>query len=169
MITWHQWAVSYRAKCITEIPQSKSPKQICLASGEIWGVGIMHSIGSENMSTEEFISNFNKYCADHIEDLPTIGTDFSIDSQVLIDEEGVIWLREWNSWKRIKTAININNVIEFRHAEREEWGFYIICADDTGLNVCQEEPEGAQFYYYIHAQPSGWGPATEHFKRFPVE
>ena len=40
MITWPQRAVSYRAKCITEIPQSKSPKQICLVLGEIWGVGV---------------------------------------------------------------------------------------------------------------------------------
>lgn len=41
MITWHQWALLYRAKCITEIPENKSPKHICLVSSEIWGVGII--------------------------------------------------------------------------------------------------------------------------------
>ena len=40
MITGHQRALLYRAKCITEIPQRKFPKQICLALSEIWGVGI---------------------------------------------------------------------------------------------------------------------------------
>ena len=38
MITWHQWALLYRAKCITEIPQRKSTKQICLVLDKIWGV-----------------------------------------------------------------------------------------------------------------------------------
>ena len=41
MITGHQWALLYRAKCITEIPQRKPPKQICLVWCEIWGVGII--------------------------------------------------------------------------------------------------------------------------------
>ena len=43
MITWHQWALLYRAKCITEIPGCKLPKQICLVSDEIWGVGIIQA------------------------------------------------------------------------------------------------------------------------------
>ena len=48
MITGHQWELLYRAKCITEIPQHKSPKQICLVLGKIWGVGI---IFTHNMTT----------------------------------------------------------------------------------------------------------------------
>lgn len=127
------------------------------------------------MTTQEFIENFNKYCEkgfDDVDEPLTIGSDFSIDKRIVIDEAGFVWLREQQSWKRIKTSVNVNNVIEFRRAEQECWGFYIICSDDTGFNICSEGPVAdpyMEIYYYLDGKPSGWGTAIEHFKRFPVE
>jgi len=63
MITRHQWALLYRAKCITEIPQHKSPKQICLVLGEIWGVGIIPEAAGSPRWRQERQMQRGIYCA----------------------------------------------------------------------------------------------------------
>jgi len=133
------------------------------------------------MTTEEFITKFKKFSEDCFEDAcyqPTIGSDSSINTEVFIDEEGFIWLRINRSWKRVKTSVNVNNVVEFRYSDTNQYGyekeFFIICTDDTGFSVI----DGA-FYYCVDSEPTYhtddegckvlYHNAVEYFEQFPAE
>ena len=85
----------------------------------------------------------------------TISSDKSIDARIIIDEDGFIWIRDYESWRRAKTPINVQNIVEFRKSEIG--GYYIICDDDTGLSIDDD------IYYCIYGAPSGRGHAFGEF------
>ena len=119
--------------------------------------------GERMMKIEEFISTMTEWCekTNNTYDF-TIGKDMSVNTRITIDEEGFIWIRACESFKRVKTTVNVCDINEFRLSDFDEECFYVICNDDTGFEVHESE-----FYYCIDGQPSGWGSAVEHFTEFP--
>ena len=120
------------------------------------------------MKTVEFLSKFEEFCSQlkSAECTVTAGADIRRNTRIVIDEDGYFILREAESWKRVRTSVNVADVTELRFtdSEYEPAGFFIICADDTGLMIDADEDE---IYYYEDGAPSGWGSATEHFRRYP--
>jgi len=94
----------------------------------------------------------------------SIGNDFSINYHILVDEDGYIHLKQRNSFLRVKTSICIKN-IEFRKEvpEVQENSFYMINEKNALFFDGYEE----EFYFYENGEPSGWGPAFDHFTEFP--
>ncbi len=99
----------------------------------------------------------------------TIGKDMSINSRIVVDEDGYIWIREDHfSWNRVKTNINVSNIVEFRASDNDIVCFYIICENNDGL-AFEDEGDMGEIFYYVNGEPSGWGTVVEHFKKFPAE
>ncbi len=123
------------------------------------------------MEVKEFISKYVKFFDKVIEQYSvSIGTDFSKNYRVLIDKEGFIWIRAFKSWKRVKTSVNINNVVEFRRGVEKDEGFYIICSDDTGLEVKINAFDGdLDIWYCIDGKRNDIGTAFAYFNKFPVK
>ena len=94
----------------------------------------------------------------------SIGNDFSINYHILVDEDGYIHLKKRNSFLRVKTSICIKN-IEFRKEvpEVQENSFYMI----NEKNALYFDGYEEEFYFYENGEPSGWGPAFDHFTKFP--
>jgi hypothetical protein len=113
------------------------------------------------MDYETFSSKWNEFCEKTKNDYDMkIGNDMSINTRITIDENGDVWVRAYESFKRVKTTVNLKDVVEFRWPDYREVpdSFYIICNDYSGFEV-----EGLEIYYCIDGQPSGDGSATEHF------
>ncbi len=117
------------------------------------------------MQINEFIEELTKWIKkyDGLEDI-TVGKDKTINTRIVIDDKGVIWIREGYTWNRVKTSVNVENVIEFRASDDRFVCFFVICEDNTGFAF---ESDG-EIYYYVDGEPSGWGSAFEHFSKFPV-
>ena len=120
------------------------------------------------MKTAEFIENMKKWVErEKLVDNYSYGTDLSINTEITVDPDGVIWINEGAgnphmcSFRRVKTTVNVSKVVEFMGHEYFN-SFYIICDDDTGFELGEDG-----VYYYIDGEPSGWGEAYEHFTRFP--
>ena len=115
------------------------------------------------MKIEEFIEKLSDWCEKTTNTYDfTIGKDMSVNTKITVDEEGFIWIRAYESFKRVKTTVNVRDINEFRMSDFDEKCFYVICDDYTGFEVHDSE-----FYYCIDGQPSGYGDAVEHFTRFP--
>ena len=114
------------------------------------------------MKIDEFVIQCKEWCNKTRNDSVSVGKDMHVNTKVTVDEDGVIWIRVYDTFKRIKTAVNVCNIIEFRLDDWNDGCFYIICSDDTGFEVCDEE-----IYYCVDGRPNGWGNVEEYFKRFP--
>lgn len=86
------------------------------------------------MEKEVFIQQLMEHLPDDVYDCK-VGMDMTINSRVVVDDDGWIWVREAESFKRRKTSINVSDVVEFRRDDyyTEYGSFYIITAEDDGL------------------------------------
>lgn len=116
------------------------------------------------MKTEEFLHNLKVWLEKvGYEDLYSYGCDMNINTDITIDADGYIYIKEYAgsrgemSFRRAKTTVNVNHVVEFR-GEVSLDCFYIICDDDTGLEIYRDG-----IYFCIDGSPSGTGTAFEHF------
>lgn len=116
------------------------------------------------MTVSEFVDTFKEWVERYgYSDYYTIGTDFGDNFAVLVDEDGYIFMQEYESWRRVKTSVNVKNIVEFRKGFNDQ-EFFIICADDTGFSV---DSDG--IYFCEEGRPSGWGNAFDYFMQFPVD
>lgn len=65
------------------------------------------------MEKEVFIQQLMEHLPDDVYDCK-VGMDMTINSRVVVDDDGWIWVREAESFKRRKTSINVSDVVEFR-------------------------------------------------------
>ena len=111
-------------------------------------------------------ATFKQTLIDHLPETTdiSIGDDFSINYDVLVDGEGYIHLKKRCSFLRVKTSICIRD-LEFRKEvpEVREGSFYLI-NDKNALFFDGYEEE---FIFYENGEPSGWGSAFDYFTRFP--
>ena len=63
----------------------------------------------------------------------SVGNKENVNTTIYIDRDNFIWIRNDESVKRIKTSINVDNIIELRYTDSSEDYFVVICQDDTGL------------------------------------
>ncbi len=92
------------------------------------------------MDYETFSSKWNEFCEkSNNDDDMKLGNDMSINTRITVDENGDIWVRDRNSFKRVKKAVNIKDIVEFRWDDSCEEKFYIICSDYSGFEVHENE------------------------------
>ena len=114
------------------------------------------------MDFATFKETFKQYLPKEID--ISVGDDFSVNYDVLVDKDGYIHLKKQDSFLRVKTSLCINN-IEFRKEvpEIQENSFYMINQN----NALYFDGDEIEFYFYENGEPSGWGSAYEHFTKFP--
>lgn len=79
--------------------------------------------------------------------------------------DNFIRITENESVKRIKTSINIDNIIEIRYSQFGSDGgrFFVICQDDTGLDFCE-----GQIGFFTKGYYGSFKKATDWFTENPV-
>lgn len=100
-----------------------------------------------------------------------LGKDMSVNTRLVIDEDGFIWIRDGGSgltWNRVKTNVNVLNIVEFRASDDDYTSFFVICNDNNGFSFVAEG-EAGEIYYYENGEPSGRGTAFDHFSELPIE
>ena len=98
-----------------------------------------------HMTKQEFINTLEEYLEKTGMSEGTFNAFFcvsdqrNINSTIFIDDDNYIHLTPEGSINRVKTTININNVIEFRYSQFGEDGgrFFVICNDNSGLDFCE--------------------------------
>lgn len=95
----------------------------------------------------------------------TIGNDMSVNTRITVREDGQVFITEYEGFRRVETNININDIVE-RRKEVDYDEYYFIDSNDRALAVDLNED---QLYYCFDGKPSGYGPAFDHFSRFPVD
>lgn len=115
------------------------------------------------MTKDKFINTLKKWDKEYNDGNLIVVGSLEEDGDVIVDDKGFIWINEFESWRRVKTSVNVTNIIAFRKS-RYDNTYYIICSDDTGFMV----DNGTEFYYCIDGRPSGYGSAFNHFMEFPV-
>ena len=133
----------------------------------------MRAKGGIEMDIGSFLQNLKEYMPENIYDCK-IGTDMRVNTRVVVDEAGWIWVRDAESFKRKRTSVNVQDVVEFRRDDYyTEYGtFYIITTEDNGLEFSIEKGFSSQLdveiYYCEDGKLSGYGTAVEHFSQFPA-
>ena len=123
------------------------------------------------MDFKSFKAQLEKYLPSPAVDC-TIGEDLSVNTRITVDSDGFIHVRDRNSFKRRKTSINVQDVVEFREddfytRDSANYTFYIIAKNDSGLQIeCSEKIE---IYYCENGQTTEDGTAVEHFDRLSSE
>ena len=71
----------------------------------------------------------------------SVGDNENINTTIYIDKENFIWITGNESVRRVKTSINVQDVIELRYSQFGSDGgrFFIICSDYSGLDFCEGE------------------------------
>ena len=66
----------------------------------------------------------------------SVGDADNVNTTIYIDKDNYIWITDNESVKRIKTSINVDNIIEIRYSQFGSDGgrFFVVCQDDTGLD-----------------------------------
>ena len=95
----------------------------------------------------------------------TVGNDMSVNTRITVREDGQVFISEYESYRRVETNININDIVERR---KEVFGerYYFIDLNNRALAVSIDEDE---VFYCVEGKPSGYGSAFEHFITFPVD
>lgn len=65
------------------------------------------------MDKGSFVKKLKEYLPENIYDCK-IGTDMNVNTRVVVDEAGWIWVRDTESFKRKRTSVNVQDVVEFR-------------------------------------------------------
>lgn len=94
-----------------------------------------------------------------------VGDTENINTTIYIDSDNFIRITENESVKRIKTSINIDNIIEIRYSQFGSDGgrFFVICQDDTGLDFCE-----GQIGFFTKGYYGSFKKATDWFTENPV-
>ena len=89
---------------------------------------------------EEYLDNTGMNCGCYNVYF-SVGDAENVNTTIYIDRENYIWITDDESVKRIKTSINIDNVVEIRYSQFGSDGgrFFVICQDNTGLDFCEGE------------------------------
>lgn len=71
----------------------------------------------------------------------SVGDSENVNTTIFIDRDNYIWITDKESVKRIKTSVNVDNIIEIRYSQFGSDGgrFFVICQDYTGLDFCEGE------------------------------
>lgn len=71
----------------------------------------------------------------------SVGGAENVNTTIFIDRQNYIWITDDESVKRIKTSINVDNIVEIRYSQfgRDGGRFFVICQDNTGLDFCDGE------------------------------
>lgn len=124
------------------------------------------------MTKAEFIAVLNNYLdktgmsdGSYYNAYLSVGDDKSINTAVYIDEEGFIWITANESVKRIKTSINVQDVVELRYSQFGNGGgrFFVICSNYAGLDFCEGE-----IGYFENGYYGKFNDAFEWFTNDPV-
>lgn len=98
----------------------------------------------------------------------TVGDERNANTNIFVDENGDIWVADYQSVKRVKTSINVEDVVEFRF---DEYGsdsiepcFFIICKDYSGLMFCDK-----RIRYFEDGDYDHWKYAVDWFMEHPVD
>ena len=59
----------------------------------------------------------------------------AVNTKITVDDDGFVWIREYESFKRVKTTVNVHDISEFRRDDMDEKCFYVICNDNTGFMI----------------------------------
>lgn len=95
----------------------------------------------------------------------SVGDADNVNTTIYIDKDNYIWITENESVKRIKTSINIDNIIGIRYSQFGSDGgrFFVICQDDTGLDFCEGE-----IGFFTNGYYGSFKKATDWFTENPV-
>lgn len=87
----------------------------------------------------------------------------NINTTIYVDEDNYIWLTSNHSVKRVKTSINVDNIVEFRYGQfgSDEGEFFVICNDDAGLHFL----EGKIYYILPNGYYGTYQEAIEYFEQ----
>lgn len=99
------------------------------------------------MTKTEFMNSLNDYLSEtgmnggSYDAFLSVGDNENINTTIYIDQENIIWITGNESVKRVKTSINIQDIIELRYSEFGSDGgrFFVICNNYTGLDFCEGE------------------------------
>lgn len=95
----------------------------------------------------------------------SVGDADNVNDTIYIDKDNYIWITDNESVKRIKTSINVDNIIEIRYSQFGSDGgrFFVICQDDTGLDFCEGE-----IGFFVKGYYGSFKKATDWFTENPV-
>ena len=95
----------------------------------------------------------------------SVGDVKNVNTTIYIDKDNCIWITDDESVKRIKTSINVDNIIEIRYSEfgSDEGRFFVICQDDTGLDFCE-----GKIGFFTNGYYGSFKKATDWFTENPV-
>lgn len=99
------------------------------------------------MTKEDFINTLEEYFEETGLSEGAFNSYFSVSDQeninstVFIDKNNDIWLTREESLIRVKTSINIDDVVEFRYSQfgSDVARFFVICNNNSGLDFCEGE------------------------------
>lgn len=123
------------------------------------------------MTRSEFIETLNDYLelSGMTGDGCLAGDDAKNNTSIYVDNENNVWLTGRESIIRIKTSINVDNVIEFRYDQFGPNGggcgvrFFIICKDYSGLDFCE-----GSINFFENGYVGDFRDALEWFEKNPV-
>ena len=95
----------------------------------------------------------------------SVGDTDNINTTIYIDRENYIWITDNDSVNRIRTSINVENVVEIRYSQFGSDGgrFFVICRDNTGLDFCEGE-----IGFFTNGYYGSFMKATDWFADNPV-
>ena len=124
------------------------------------------------MTKTEFIDLLNEYLdktgmSDGVynDTYLSVGDDENINTTIYIDKENFIWITGNESVKRIKTSINVQDIIELRYSQfGSDCGrFFVICSNYAGLDFCDGE-----IGYFTNGYYGKFNNAIDWFTRNPI-
>lgn len=128
------------------------------------------------MDTQEFLSTLWDYYQEsglgtgENEDsiYLTAGDERDANTNIYVDEYGDIWVADYKSVIRVKTSINVQDVVDFRFneegADSIEPCFFAICKDYSGLMFWDK-----RIRYFEDGDYDHWRFAVDWFMEHPVD
>ena len=95
----------------------------------------------------------------------SVGDDENINTTIYIDKENFIWITADESVKRVKTSINVQDIIELRYSQFGSDGgrFFVICSNYEGLDFCE-----GQIGYFTNGYYGDFHKAVDWFTNNPI-
>lgn len=125
-----------------------------------------------SMNTDDFIKQLKNHFPSRYDIYDSnIGTDMTVNTRIVIDDEGWIWLRASEALKRVKTNINVKDVVEFRkddyYTSLEDIGmicFYVLTSTYDGLEFRIEKGLAGPYLNIDYIEDGELqGDAVDHF------
>ncbi len=95
----------------------------------------------------------------------SVGDKRDLNTTIYIDEENQIWIAANESINRVKTSVNVGNIVELRYSQFGSDGgrFFVICNDNSGLDFCEGE-----IGFFVNGYYGSFKKATDWFTENPV-